>query len=276
MIRITLDGLREQLGQSVFVENRPGGNLMIGTAVVSTSKPDGYTFLVSDGSVFSINPLIFKELSYKPQDLTPVSFVARSPLFLAANGAFPAGTLNEMITYVQANPDKLNYGSIGVGSFHHLSMEALMAEYGMKMHHIPYKGSGETATALRAGHIHTVFASFAALAPAVKSGQIKLLAHNGARRSTLAPDILPLGEIIKGYDLAVLQGVFTRTGTPREIIERLGAALAAVVKQPEVVQKYAALGIEPVGGSPADMADSLNAERERVARIVKTTNLTAN
>ncbi len=274
--RIIADKLKDKLGQSVVVENRPGANAGIGAAAVTASKPDGYTFLMSDSAIITISHHLNAELPFNAKDLMPVTLVGRAPIFLGASTKLPAATLKELADYVKANPGKVTYGSSGVGSFHHLSMEALQTDLGLKLNHIPYKGSGESVTALRGGHIDLVFAAYAGLSPAVKANQARFIAVNSLKRSDQAPDVPAIAETIPGFDLAVTQSLYARTGTPAEIVNRVAAEIAIVVKDPDVVQKFAAAGIEPVGAGPQELAKVLEGESERVVKIVKAAGLKPN
>ncbi len=274
--RIVADKLKDRLGQSVVVENRPGANAGIGAAAVTASKPDGYTLLMSDSAIITISHHLNAELPFNAKDLMPVTLVGRAPIFLGASANLPAATLKELADHVKANPGKISYGSSGVGSFHHLSMEALQTDLGLKLNHIPYKGSGESVTALRGGHIDLVFAAYAGLSPAVKANQARFIAVNSLKRSAQAPDVPAIAETIPGFDLAVTQSLFARTGTPAEIVNRIAAEVAVVVKDPDVIQKFAAAGIEPVGAGPQELAKVLEGEAERVIRIVKAAGLKPN
>lgn len=274
--RIVADKLKDRLGQSVVVENRPGANAGIGAAAVTASKPDGYTLLMSDSAIITISHHLNAELPFNAKDLMPVTLVGRAPIFLGASTKLPATTLKELADHVKANPGKISYGSSGVGSFHHLSMEALQTDLGLKLNHIPYKGSGESVTALRGGHIDLVFAAYAGLSPAVKANQARFIAVNSLKRSEQAPEVPAIAETIPGFDLAVTQSLFARTGTPAEIVNRIAAEVAVVVKDPDVIQKFAAAGIEPVGAGPEELAKVLQSEAERVIRIVKAAGLKPN
>lgn len=266
--RIIADRLKERLGQPVIVENRPGANAGIGAAAVTASKPDGYTFLMSDSAVVTISHLLNAQLPFDRKDLVPMVLVARAPIFLGATTALPVSTFKEMIDHVKANPGKINYGSIGVGSFHHISMEAVQSGLGLKLNHIPYKGSGESVTALRAGHISLVFASFAGLSPAIKSNQAKLLAVNSLKRSAQAPDVPAISETIPGFDLPVSQSLYARTGTPVAFAERIARDLAEVVKEPAIVERFATMGIEAAVAGPAEVQRVIKAEGEQIQKIV--------
>ena len=266
--RIVADKLKDRLGQPIIIENRPGANAGIGTAAMLAAKPDGYTFLVSDSAVLNISPLLNKELPFNPKDVVPMVLLARAPIFLGASSDFPPSTFKDAIEYLKANPGKVNYGSIGVGSFHHLSMEAVQSGLGVKLNHIPYKGSGESVTALRAGQIKLVFASFAGLSPAIKSNQAKILAVNSLKRSPQAPDTPAISEWIPGFDLPVTQSLYARVGTPVEIGERIAREMAEVAKDPVIVERFTTMGIESAVAGPAETQRVIRAEGEAIKKIV--------
>ena len=269
--RIVAQALQERLGQSVVVENRSGANGSIAAAALATSSPDGYTFMVTDGSVLSINPHLYTKLSYNPsKDFLPVALLARAPLFLAAHPQVPASTLKEFIEYVKARPNQINYGSSGIGSTHHLSMEAMMAALGLKMTHVPFKGTGQSVPALIGGQVEVLFSAYPSLAPFVKDGRAKMLATNGAERSPQAPDVPAIAEFIPRFEFAPIVGILAPVGTPRDAIEKLAGASAAVSKDPEVIKKLAVAGIEAVGAGPEDYARAIKGEAERVTKAVQT------
>lgn len=274
--RIIADKLKDRLGQSVIIENKPGANAGIGAAAVTASKPDGYTFLVSDSAVVNISHLLNSQLPFDRKDLVPMVLIARAPIFLGATTSLPANTFKEMIEHAKANPGKINYGSIGVGSFHHLSMEAVQTGLGITLNHIPYKGSGESVTALRAGQISLVFASFAGLSPAIKSNQAKLLAVNSLKRSAQAPDIPAISETIPGFDLPVTQSLYARTGTPAAVGERIAKDLAEVVKDPAIIERFNTMGIEAAVAGPIETQRVIKAEGESIQKIVTAAGLKPN
>ena len=167
-----------------------------------SSPPDGTAFIVQDGSIYAINPHIYAKMAYNIDDLTPTVMIAQAPLFLAVHQKVPVKTMKEFIDYVKANPGKLNYGSSGVGSTHHLSMEALMASLGLIMTHVPFKGTSESVPALLGGHVDVAFSAYPSLSGAVGTKNIKMLATNGAKRSAMAPDVPPVADFIPGFDFA--------------------------------------------------------------------------
>jgi tripartite-type tricarboxylate transporter receptor subunit TctC len=186
--RIVGQHLQERIGQSVVIENRAGGGSVLAVNALMGAPADGYTFLVTDGGILSTNPALFKQLSYDPKDIVPLALLGRAPMFLATHPDLPVSNLREFIDYVKARPGEINYGSSGVGSIHHLSMEALKAALQLNMTHIPYRGTGQSVPALLGGHVQVLFAAYPSLAGAAESKKVKLLAQNeraaGSKRRT--------------------------------------------------------------------------------------------
>jgi len=272
--RIVARRLQEQLGQSVVVENRPGANGGVAAATLTTAPADGYTFMVTDGSVVSINPVIYSKLPYNPEDLVPVALLARAPLFLAAHPQVPVRTMPEFIAYAKANPGKLNYGSSGVGSTHHLSMEAIKAALKLQMTHVPFKGTGESVPALLGGHVDVAFSAYPSLSGAIETRRVILLANNAAQRSSQAPDIPPVADYVPGFDFAPIIGLLARSGTPPAIIRQIAAEAVALVKEPDMIRQFAVAGIEPVGVGPEEYGRALKDEVARVVDVVRVAGIT--
>ena len=267
--RIFAQRLGDKLGQSVVVDNRPGANGVVAAQVLASSPKDGYTFLVTDGSMFSINPAIYKNLGYDyKRDFMPVSAAARAPLYLAVHPKVPANTLQEFIALAKAKPGTLNYGSSGIGSTHHLTMEAMKASLGLQITHVPFKGTGQSVPALIGGQVEVLFSALPSLAGFVKSGQVKLLANNAAQRSSQEPNVPAIAEIIPGFDFAPVVGVLAATGTPSSAIDRISAEMAQIAKMPEVIATLNTAGIEPIGSTPADYNKAILGENERLAKAI--------
>lgn len=267
--RVFAQKLGDRLGQAVIVDNRPGANGVVAAVALTSAPADGYTFLVTDGSMFSINPHIYKNLTYDyKRDFIPVSLAARAPLFLAVNANVPVNTLQEFIDLARAKPGTLNYGSSGIGSSHHLTMEAMKAALGINVQHIPFKGTGQSVPALIGGQVESLFSALPSLSGFVKSGQVKLLATNAAQRSALAPNVPSIGEIIPGFDFAVIIGVLAPTGTPAAAIERISSEIARVAKMPEVIQTLTTAGTDPIGGSAAEYDKAILDENARLAKAI--------
>jgi tripartite-type tricarboxylate transporter receptor subunit TctC len=267
--RIYAQRLGDKLGQSVVVDNRPGANGVVAAQALATAPKDGYTFLVTDGSMFSINPAIYKNLGYDyKRDFVPVSLAARAPLYMAVNPKVPVNTLQEFIALAKAKPGTLNYGSSGIGSTHHLTMEAMKAALNLQITHVPFKGTGQSVPALIGGQVEVLFSALPSLAGFVKSGQVKLLANNAAQRSSQEPNVPAIAEIIPGFDFAPIVGVLAATGTPASAIERISHEMALISKMPEVITTLNNAGIEPIGGSPADYGKAILGENERLAKAI--------
>jgi len=266
--------LQDRLGQSVVIENRGGGGGGVAAAGIVGTPADGYTLMVTDGSMFTINPKLMKSLPYDPEkDFVPVVQLAQAPLFLAVHPKLPVSTMKEFIEYARANPGKINYGSSGLGSTHHLSMEAVKAALKLDMTHIPFKGTGQSVPALLGGHVDVLFSAYPSLAGAVQANQVKLLATNGAKRSAQAPDVPALSEFIPGFDFAPVIGVFAKTGTPKAAIDKIAAEAIVVVNTPEVIAQLAKVGVDPAPAGPEGYAKGLKEESDRVAATVKAANI---
>ena len=273
--RIVGRRLQDRMAQSVVIENRPGANGRVAVAALLSAPADGYTLLVTDGAILSINPLLHANLAYNPGDILPVAMLARAPLFLAVHPKVPAATMSEFIAYAKARHGEINYGSSGVGSTHHLSMEAMNAALALAMVHVPFKGTGESVPALLGGHIDVLFSAYPSLSGAAESKQVRLLASNAAQRSAQAPDVPALAEFIPGFDFAPVIGIFARAGTPSSVVERIVAEAIAVVKEPEIVRQLAVVGVEPAGAGPEGFASALQAETRRAAEAVRAAGITA-
>lgn len=267
--RIVAQGLTERLGQPVVVENRPGGNGSVAAGALASLPADGYTFLVTDGSMLSINPQLFKTITYNAkQDFVPVALLGRAPLFLASHPSLPVNSLKEFVDYVRANPGRVNYGSSGVGSTHHLSMEALKSALNLDMAHIPFRGTGQSVPALLGGHVQVLFSAYPSLAGAVETKKLNLLATNGSQRSSQAPDVPAIADIVPGFDFAVMVGMLARVGTPAAIVDKIATEAIAAVKTPEAQKQYAAVGIEQSTAGPAGFKQAIDEEIARVSAAI--------
>lgn len=267
--RVLAQRLTDRLSQSVLVENRPGANGVVAAQALAAAPKDGYTFLVTDGSMFSINPAVYKNLDYDyKRDFMPVALAARAPLYMALNPKVPANTLQEFIALAKAKPGTLNYGSSGIGSTHHLTMEAIKAALGLEITHVPFRGTGQAVPALIGGQVDVLFSALPSLAGFVKTGQVRLIANNAAQRSSQEPNIPLIAELIPGFDFAPIVGVLAATGTPQAVIDRVSSEIALVVKMPEVIQTFNTAGIEALGSGPADYNRAILGENERLAKAV--------
>ena len=253
----------------MVVDNKPGANGVVAAQVLASSPKDGYTFLVTDGSMFSINPAIYKNLGYEfKRDFMPVSLAARAPLYLAIHPKVPVNTLQEFIALAKSKPGALNYGSSGIGSTHHLTMEAMKAALGIDLTHVPFKGSGQSVPALIGGQVEVLFSALPSLVGFVKAGQVKLLASNAAQRSSQAPNVPALAETISGFDFAPIVGVLAATGTPASVIERISAEMTLIAKMPEVIQTLNNAGVDSIGSTPLEYNKAILDENQRLAKAI--------
>jgi len=262
--------LSERWGQQFVVENKPGANGILGADSVAKSAPDGYTLLMTDNSTHAIIPFLFTKLPYDAdRDLIPVSLTARAPLFLAVHPSVKANSFQELIAIIKASPGKYSYGSSGIGSTHHLCMAYLATSLGLDIVHVPYKGTGQSVPAVVAGQVPMVLSGYPTLAAHAKDGRVKLLAINSLKRSELAPDVPAIAETIPGFDFAPTFGLFAPNGTSRDIMVKIGADVAQVVKLPDVVERMKSLGIEPIGASGDEWSALLKSDAERYSKAVK-------
>jgi len=261
--------LQERMGQAVVIENRAGANGGIGMSALTGAPADGTTFVVSDGSMLSTNPLLYTKLPYDPKDVVPVAFLAQAPLFLAVHPKVPVTTLKEFVDHVKARPGQLNYGSSGVGSIHHISMEGFKSALGVTMTHVPFKGTGESVPALLGGHVETLFSAYPSLSGAAGTNRITLIASNGGERSPLAPSVPAIAEIVPGFNFATVVGIYARTGVPSAIMQKIAAEANVIVKEPEVIKQLAAVGVETKGGGAAEFDRALKGEAERAGKVIQ-------
>jgi tripartite-type tricarboxylate transporter receptor subunit TctC len=274
--RILGQKLGERLGQQIVIDNRPGANGVVAAQNISSSPADGYTFLVTDSSMFTVNPSLYANLAYDAKkDFIPVSLIATAPLYLALHPGVAANSLQEFIALAKAKPGTLTYGSSGVGSTHHLTMESLKTAVGIDVTHVPFKGSGQSVPALIGGQTSAVVSALPSLSGFVKTGQVKLIAVNSLKRSPQAPDVPAIAETVAGFDFAPSIGVLAATGTPAEIVKRISSEIAALVKVPALIDSMNKMGIDPVGGSPEQYAALLKEDGERSAHAIKAAGIKA-
>ncbi len=274
--RVLSKALTEKWNQQVIIDNRPGGSGAVAAQTIKAAGPaDGYTLLVTDGSMFTINPALFAKLEYDAKkDFVPVTALAKAPLFLAAHPSVPANTLTEFIAYVKANPGKVAYGSSGIGSTHHLTTEAMSAALGLNMIHVPYKGMGQATPALVGGQVQILFSALPAIGGFVKDNRLKLLVQNSNKRFVNAPTIPTLGEAtIPGFDFAPTTIVMAPAGTPPAVLRQLATDIAQAIRSPAVAETLLNSGVEVIGSTPEELAKVLADEAERFGKIIRTINI---
>ena len=273
MIRLASIKMIEILGQQVVVDNRPGAGGIGACDLVAHANPDGYTLLIVDVAQTAINPALYSKLPYDTlRDFTPVSLMGISAQFLTANASVPANTLPELIKLVKEKPGQMRYGSGGIGSVHHLSMEALKTPLGLDIVHVPYKGNGQAIPAMIGGEVALVFSALPAIEGHLKAGRVKMLAVNTNKRSPQAPNVPTVSEVtgIKDYDYPPAIGVLAPAKTPKAVVNRIAAAVAKAVSHPDTASRYTALGIDSVGNTPEQYAAQIRIDIVKYAKAVKT------
>jgi tripartite-type tricarboxylate transporter receptor subunit TctC len=275
--RLLAQKLQEAWGQSVIVENRPGAGGNIGADAVAKSPPDGYTLLMTSGSIVTVNPHMYKTLTYDAaKDLVPITNVASGPQVIAVSADVPARDLREFIAYAKANPKKVNMGSAGVGTQTHLAAENFALAAGIDITHVPYKGESLAITDLLGGQIQLVTPNLGASISLIQQGKLKALGVTSPQRSPQLPDVPAVAEVLPGFENAGWFGLMAPAGTPREVIDRVQRDSAKILLSEEFRAKLAQQGMVPVGNTPSDFAASIRAESARWARVVKERGLTAN
>lgn len=269
--RVVGQKLGDKWGQAVVVENKPGGNGVVAAQYLATKPADGYTMLVTDGSMFSINQFIYKSLPYDPQnDFIFISLTARAPLFLAVHPTLPVSNLTEFVALVKSKPGQLSYGSSGIGSIHHLTFESIKAALGIDLLHVPFKGTGQSVPAVVADQVSAVWSAFPSIAGFVKEGKLKLISVNSGKRSSLAPDVATVAETsIPGFDFAPTIGFSGPAGISPALANKISADVAEVLRDPAFKERLYVLGIDGVGGGPAEYAAQVITDRARFEKAVK-------
>jgi tripartite-type tricarboxylate transporter receptor subunit TctC len=258
-------------GANVIVENKPGAGGMLGADAVAKARPDGYTLLIANVGTQSINPSLYPKLPYNPDTaFAPISLICELPFVLMASPKLKANTVQELVAYAKANPDKVTFASSGSGGSPHLTAEIFQIATGTKMVHVPYKGGGPAMTDLMAGHVDLLFASVLEGSGNVKTGKLKGLAVTHSKRSPALPDVPTLAEAgVKNAESGSWIALLAPAGTPAPVIEKLAADIKAVVADPEVREKLVAQGAVPQSSTPAELQKLIDADRARYGKIIR-------
>ena len=269
--RIVAQQLSQHFGQQFIVENRVGAGGNIGTAAVAKAPRDGYTLLFTISAAHAVNPTLYAQPGFDPvKDFDPVMLVANVPFLLVVHPSVPAGSVKELIDYARAQPGKIAYGSSGNGTTNHLLGEMLKSMAGIDMLHVPYKGVAAILTDMLGGRVQVAFASVPSVRSHVREGKLRALGISTLKRSSVAPDVAPVGDTVKGYDADFWVGLFTPAGTAKDVPAKLHAALVKGLASAEVRERFAAQGAEVAGGSPEQLAAALRDDVVKWARVVKT------
>ena len=268
--RLVAQKLSDAMGQQFVIDNRPGAGGNPGAELVARSPADGYTLVVAT-TAHAINPSLFKSLGYSlSKDFAPVSQLTSGPLVIVANPQLPAKNVAELIALAKARPGELNFASSGNGQSTHLSAELFAAMAGVKMNHIPYKGSAPALTDTMGGQTQLMFDTMLSAMPHVKTGKLKALAVTSAMRSPVAPDLPTVAESgLPGYEAIAWNGLLAPAGTPPEVVARLNAELKKVLAAPDVKDKFEAQGFAAAWNAPEDFGRFMAAEVDKWAKVVK-------
>jgi tripartite-type tricarboxylate transporter receptor subunit TctC len=271
LARMIGEKLAVVLGQPIVVENKAGQGGSIGAAELARAAPDGYTIGGGTISSHAINATLYDKLSYDPvTSFAPITLYATQPNVLLVHPSVPVKNLAEFIQLLKANPEKYSFGSAGNGTSQHISGELFKTMAGVKMQHVPYRGSGQMMPDLLGGNLLVAVDNIATAIPHVKAGKLRALAVTTAARSAVAPDVPTMAESgLAGYELSSWQAVFAPAGTPAPIVERLYTEIARILKTPEIQKRLTDLGLDPSGMSPQELAALVKADVPRLGKIVK-------
>jgi tripartite-type tricarboxylate transporter receptor subunit TctC len=275
LARVVGQKLSENTGQQVIIENKPGASGIIGAQYFLSKPADGNTLFVLDNNTYAINAAIYPNLVYKPaRDFAAVTLAIQGPMYLVTNSSSGVNSVQDLVTLAKNDPGRINYGSPGNATLHHLGMEQLALMSGVKMTHIPYKGVAQATPGLLAGDVTAMFASLTSVAPHAKAGKLKILAVGSTQRSSLTPDIPTVAESgFPGFEVAANMGFATHASVPRPVVDRLNAELVKVLKLPEVAAKLEGFGVKAVGSTPDQFAATITQDTASYTRLVQQTNL---
>ena len=275
LARLLAQRLTAAWGQTVIVENKPGAGATLGADYVAKATPDGYTVLMG-AAHHTIAQNVYKSLPYHfGRDLAPVSMIAMIPNVVVVNAKVPANTIQELIALAKKEPGKLNYGSAGAGTAHHLLGESFNLKAGTQIVHIPYKGSSPAVADLVSGQVQVMFDTVSSALPQINAGKTRALAVTTAKRSSALPDVPTLNEtVLPGFDFGTWFGILAPAATPPDIITKMSNEIIKIVQMPEVRKQLLEMGSEPIGNTPAEMKAQITKELDEFGALTKQIKLT--
>ncbi len=273
--RVLTSKMTERLGWQFVVDNRTGGNGLIGGQIAAKAQPDGYTLLLAHTGEFAINQWIFKNIPFDySNDFIPITMVNDGPMLVVVNSQSPIASFKDLIAAARAKPGQISYGTPGSGAVNHLATEWLAAAAGLKLLHVPYKGGAPAVAAVAAGEVPLTVAGLPGVLPHLGSGRVKVLGVTTAKRWDFGRDWVPAHEAgFPGVDASIWTGLFAPKGVPKQIVNRIYTEVATTLKQPDVKERFATLGSEPASMPPADFATRVKQDAERYRKIVQAVGL---
>ncbi len=263
--------MSEKWGQPVLVDNRAGAGGNVGSDIVAKAPPDGYTLVMGVTGSHAINTSLYTKMPYDPvTDFVAISQVAVVPNVLVVHPSVPAKNLAELMALAKKEPGKLNYASLGNGTAAHLGMEMLKSEAGVDITHVPYKGSAPAVSDLLAGQVQMMVDGLPSALPHIKAGKLRAIALTSLHRAPSLPDLPTIAETYPGFYADAWSGLFAPKGTPQPVVDKLSAEVQRILKLPDVREKLAALGAEPVGSTQAEFTAHVKREIDKWAKVVKT------
>ena len=271
MGRMMAEKLGQSLGKPVVVSNNPGAGGTIGTELAARAEPDGYTLMIGSVSTISINPSLYKKSAINPlRDLTPVSPVASTPSLLAVPKDLPVTSVEDLIALAKKSPGSINFGSAGQGTSHHLAGELFKMQAGIEATHVPYGGSAPALMGLARGDVQILIANAPSLLPAIEGGRVKSIAVTSLERSERFPEYKTVSESgLPGFEVIVWYGLFAPKGTPAPIIDKLNAEVRRITALPDVKERLAAEGAEPMSATPQEFAKRMQDDYVKWGKVVE-------
>lgn len=269
LVRIVAAKLQAKWGQPVVVDNRPGAGGNIGAEEAAKAAPDGYTLLFSFPAPLVVNKALYKQLAYDPDGFVPIALVATVPLVLAVGPKVKASSVQQLITFAKAHPGELNFASQGYGTSGHLAGELFNSMAGVKIVHVPYKGSAPALTDLLGGRIDMMFIELSTVLNQIKAGKLRSLGVGSAKRNPLLPDVPAVAEVLPGYQASTWFGMVAPKGTPPEIAGKLSSAVAEAIHEPDVATRLAGMSATVAAGTQAEFAAFLHDERQRWGGVIR-------
>jgi len=270
--RLVAEEVSKKFGQSIIIENKAGGSGSIGLSAAARSAPDGYTWVIGTAGALITAPLTQKSLSFDPEnDFKAVTMMAPLPMMIVARPELPADTLEDLVKYARANPEKVDYASLGVGSFPHLAGELLKEQAKVDLLHVPYKGSSQATTDLLGGRVNIMFDTVPPAMAQIRAGKLKALAITSAESSEVAPGIPPISATpgFEGYEAISWTGLFVPANTPDPIVQKINAAVAEALANPAIKKRFLDMGLELKSSSPEGFSEFVKNERAKWSGIAQ-------